>query len=86
VITYRADGSRLAEATYVRGILHEPYRDFWSHGGVSLEGQYCNGLQDGQWRFFNRDTGQLREVLQFVAGREVVDWDAFFGGPRPEGS
>ncbi len=72
VTTYRDDGSRLTEVTYVRGVLHGPYRDFWSHGGVSLDGQYRDGLQDGEWRFYDRDTGDLREVLQFVAGREVV--------------
>jgi len=38
VTTFRDDGSKLAEATYERGVLHGPYRDFWSHGGVSLYG------------------------------------------------
>jgi hypothetical protein len=36
-------------------------------------GQHADGLQVGEWRFYDRDTGELREVLQFVAGREVVD-------------
>ena len=66
--TYRDDGSRLAEATYVRGVLHGPYRDFWSSGGVSLEGQYRDGLEDGEWRYYHHETGELQEVLQFVAG------------------
>jgi antitoxin component YwqK of YwqJK toxin-antitoxin module len=51
VTMFREDGSRLAEMTYVCGVLHGPYRDFWSHGGMSLEGQYRDGLQDGDWRF-----------------------------------
>jgi antitoxin component YwqK of YwqJK toxin-antitoxin module len=73
VTTYRDDGSRLAEATYVHGVLHGPYRDYWSHGGVSLEGQYRNGLKVGEWRFYDHETGKLREVLQFVDGREVMN-------------
>lgn len=84
VTNYRADGSRLAEATYGRGILHGPYRDFWSHGGVSLEGQFRDGQQDGEWRFYDCDTGELREVLRFVAGREVIEWNERFGRARPE--
>lgn len=84
VTTYRADGSRRAEATYVHGVLHGPYRDFGACGGVSLEGQYRDGLQDGEWRFYDRDTGELREVLRFVAGREVVDRGTFFGRVLPE--
>jgi antitoxin component YwqK of YwqJK toxin-antitoxin module len=71
--TYRPDGSVLAEATYVGGVLDGPYRDFWSHGGVSMEGRYRDGLQEGEWRFYDRDTGELREVWLFIAGRQVVD-------------
>lgn len=82
VTTYRDDGSKLAEATYERGVLQGPYRDFWSHGGVSLEGQYVNGVQEGEWRFYDRDTGSLREVLRFEGGREVVVWDDFFRSAR----
>jgi antitoxin component YwqK of YwqJK toxin-antitoxin module len=73
VTTHRDDGSLLTEATYVCGILHGPYRDFWSHGGVSLEGQYRDGMQEGEWRFYDRDTGELREVLRFVDGRELLE-------------
>jgi antitoxin component YwqK of YwqJK toxin-antitoxin module len=71
VTTCRLDGSVLVEASYVGGVLHGPYRDFWSNGRVSLEGQYQNGMKEGEWRFYDQDTGELREVLQFVAGREV---------------
>ena len=51
---------------------------------MSLAGQYANGLKEGEWRFYDRDTGQLREALRFMAGREVVDWDAFFSAARSE--
>ena len=85
VTTYRADGSRLAEATYARGVLHGPYRDFWSNGRVSMEGQYRDGLQDGEWRLYDRDTGELREVLRFAAGREIGARAAPTGRARPQG-
>lgn len=85
VTTFRKDGSRLSEATYVRGVLHGPYRDFWSHGGLSSEGHYRDGLQDGEWRYYDCDTGELRDVLQFTAGREVVNLDALSGRIRREG-
>jgi hypothetical protein len=49
---------------------------------VSLEGQYADGLQEGEWRFYNWDDGSLGEVLHFVGGREVVDWDEFFRAER----
>jgi len=83
VTTYRPDGSVLAEATYAGGILHGPYRDFWSNGRVSLEGQYLDVQQDGEWRSYDQGTGEVREVLRFVGGREVGD--AFLGRSGPEG-
>jgi antitoxin component YwqK of YwqJK toxin-antitoxin module len=76
VMTYRPDGSVLAKTTYAAGVMHGPYRDFWPHGGVSLEGQYRDGMQDGEWRFYDRKTGKLRETIQFVAGLEVTVWNS----------
>jgi antitoxin component YwqK of YwqJK toxin-antitoxin module len=81
VAAYREDGSLLSETTYQRGASHGPYRDYWSNGRVSLEGQYLHGIQEGEWRCYNRD-GSLREVLHFQGGREVVDWDEFFRAAR----
>lgn len=78
-VTFRPDGRLHVEITYVRGVAHGPYRDYWPNGFVSLEGQYVNGLKEGEWRFYHWDDGSLREVLHFVAGREIIDWDAFFG-------
>jgi hypothetical protein len=49
-----------------------------------MEGQYCDGLPEGEWRFYDRDTGELREVLLFVAGREVVNWNAILGRATPK--
>lgn len=83
VTTYRPDRSVLAEATYAGGILHGPYRDFWSNGRVSLEGQYRDGQQYGEWRSYDQGTGEVREVLRFVGGREVGN--AFLGRSGPEG-
>jgi len=83
-VAYREDGSLLLEMTDEHGVAHGPYRDYWSSGRVSLEGQHVNGLQEGAWRFYDRDTGELREVLQFVAGREVIDWDEFLRTARSE--
>ncbi|MBN9523454.1 hypothetical protein J0H58_33905, partial [bacterium] len=81
VTTYRPDGSVLSEATGAGGVRHGPYRDFWPNGRVSLEGQYRDGLQEGEWRFYDQVTGELREVLRFVAGREVGG----VAGPVAEG-
>ena len=81
VTTFRDDGSLLAEVTYERGVRHGPYRDYWPNGWVSLEGQYVNGLQEGEWRYYDCD-GSLREVLQFKGGKEFVDWEAFFREAR----
>jgi antitoxin component YwqK of YwqJK toxin-antitoxin module len=74
VTTFREDGSRLAETTYEQGVAHGPYRDYWSNGRLSLEGQYVHGSKDGEWRFFDLD-GSLREVIRFERGREVVEGD-----------
>jgi antitoxin component YwqK of YwqJK toxin-antitoxin module len=84
-VAYRPDGSLLLEITYVRGVAHGPYRDFWPDGRVAAEGQYADGLQEGEWRFHDTIPGKPLKVLQFIAGREVVDWDAFFGRTQPLG-
>jgi antitoxin component YwqK of YwqJK toxin-antitoxin module len=55
-------------------MLDGPYRDYWSTGGLACEGQYLDGLQQGEWRFYNRD-GSLRERILFSRGREVPEWD-----------
>ena len=81
-VAYREGGSVLLEITYEHGVAHGPYRDFWLNGLVSLEGQHVNGLREGEWRLYDRDTGRLKEVLHFAAGREVVDWDNFFAAAR----
>jgi antitoxin component YwqK of YwqJK toxin-antitoxin module len=64
--------------TYEHGIAHGPYRDYWSNGVLACEGQYVNGVQEGEWRFYNLD-GSLAEVLQFKGGREVVGQTRSFG-------
>jgi antitoxin component YwqK of YwqJK toxin-antitoxin module len=79
---FRPDGRLLVEITYVSGVAHGPYRDYWPDGSVSLEGQYSDGLQEGEWRFYDWDDGSLQEVLRFVGGREVIDWDEFFREAR----
>lgn len=67
------------EVTYAGGVAHGPYRDFWSDGRVATVGQYADGVQEGDWRYYDRGPGEPPEVIRFVAGREVRDWDAFFG-------
>jgi antitoxin component YwqK of YwqJK toxin-antitoxin module len=78
VTTLRGDGSRLSETTYEQGVPHGPYRDYWSNGELSCGGQYVHGVQEGEWRFYSPE-GELREVIRFEGGREVVDWDRIFG-------
>ena len=72
ITTFREDGSLLAETTYNQGVRHGPYRDYWSNGLMSCEGQYVCGMREGEWRFYNLD-GNLGNVLQFEADREVID-------------
>jgi antitoxin component YwqK of YwqJK toxin-antitoxin module len=62
----------LLEITYTKGVAHGPYQDFWSSGRVSLKGQYSAGEMDGEWLYYDWNTGELREVLRFVGGRQVA--------------
>ena len=64
VTTYHPSGSLMSEAVCVGGVRHGPYRDFWPNGRVSLEGQYRDGLQEGEWRFYDQETGEVREVMR----------------------
>ncbi len=79
-VAYRPNGGLLCEITYDQGVAHGPYRAYGSDGRLCSEGQYADGVQDGEWWF---DCVERTEVLLFRAGREVVDWDAFFGHKGP---
>jgi antitoxin component YwqK of YwqJK toxin-antitoxin module len=81
-VAYRKDGAVLLEITYERGVAQGPYRDYWPDGKVACEGQYAGGLQEGEWRFYHRD--RPPETIRFVAGRQVIDWDAFFARARSD--
>jgi hypothetical protein len=70
IATFREDGTRFAETTYHRGVIHGPYRDYWPNSNVACEGQYANGLQDGDWRYYDSD-GSLRMTIHFSNGREI---------------
>ena len=73
-VAHRPDGRLLLEITYVRGVAHGPYRDFWPDGRVASEGQYADGLQDGEWRFHDTVPGYRLYVVRFASGREVAFW------------
>ena len=77
-VAYREDGTLLLEMTYERGVANGPFRDYWPDGRLASEGQYNHGVQEGEWRFYHRP-GEAPEVIQFMGGREIMDWDAFFG-------
>lgn len=81
-VAYHDDGSVLLEITYRQGVAHGPYRDFWQNGRVSMTGQYAEGMQEGEWCLYDRDTGESREVLRFVAGREITGNDPYSGQSR----
>src|SRR5262249_11786141 len=72
------DGKLRVEITYELGVAHGPYRSCWSNGRLSSEGQFVNGVQEGEWRVWRMD-GTHEEVIQFKDGKEVVDWEEQFG-------
>ena len=77
-VAYRQDGALLLDITYNCGVAEGPYRDYWPDGRLACEGQYSRGVQEGEWRFYHCPD-ESPEVIRFVHGREVVDWNAFFG-------
>jgi antitoxin component YwqK of YwqJK toxin-antitoxin module len=77
-VAYRQDGALLLEITYDHGVADGAYRDYGSDGRLACEGQYSCGVQEGEWRFYHRPD-ESPEVIRFVNGREVVDWNSFFG-------
>ncbi len=82
-VAYREDGTLFMEITYDRGVAQGPYRDYWSNGRLACEGEYAGGTQEGEWRFYDRESGELQEVLRFVAGREVIGLGGTLrAGPR----
>jgi hypothetical protein len=73
-VAYREDGPLLLEVTYVRGVTHGPYREFWPDGRVATDGQYAGGVPDGEWRYYDGPPGAERlDVVQFVGGRPHRD-------------
>jgi hypothetical protein len=70
IASFREDGTLFAETTYHRGVAQGSYRDYWHNGNVACEGQNVEGLQDGEWRYYNED-GSLRETIRFSSGQEI---------------
>jgi antitoxin component YwqK of YwqJK toxin-antitoxin module len=64
-------GRIVLEITYDHGVVHGPYRDFWTNGKVASEGQFQEGQKEGIWHYYNPD-GTFRELVEFKAGREVT--------------
>jgi antitoxin component YwqK of YwqJK toxin-antitoxin module len=64
------DGRRVVQITYSHGVVHGPYLDFWSTGGVACEGQFVDGFQDGVWHYYHKD-GTLMEIVHFKHGNAI---------------
>ncbi|WP_375435257.1 toxin-antitoxin system YwqK family antitoxin [uncultured Hymenobacter sp.] len=79
VSDYRTNtGNLLAQFTYDSGILNGPAALYFSRGHLAAQGQFVQGKQSGDWKYWYAN-GQPRQVLRFpVAGpvRILAYWDS----------
>ena len=56
-------------------INHGKYTEFYANGQKFSEGNYVNGVHDGDWSFWH-DNGQLAKKVTFKQGRAEGAWEA----------
>ena len=50
---------------------HGTYKEWWTKGALRVKGAYFEGMQNGEWRFFDTD-GNALPTLYFDMGQEVT--------------
>jgi hypothetical protein len=77
------DGTIFQEMTYVNGIADGPYRSYWPNGLLDAQGQYVNGMQEGEWIFQVKNHDKPIMIIYFEEGKEVINWDFVFKRTLP---
>jgi hypothetical protein len=68
-VVFRENGLVLLEITYLHGVPHGPFRDYWLNGQLGSEGEFNNGKLDGIWKYAHLD-GSVEE-RRYVEGLEI---------------
>jgi antitoxin component YwqK of YwqJK toxin-antitoxin module len=66
--TFHDSGELASELAMVRGVRHGAYREYSTHGQVTLEGAYRNDEKHGEWITRNGG-GELVREERYVAGK-----------------
>jgi len=75
--SYWPNGKLKHEWTYVRGVLHGPYRDFREDGTESMLGEYVDGRQTGLWMIYAPDGSVNTDYSGiYEDGVRVKPWEA----------
>jgi len=56
--------------------FHGEFSEWWDTGKLWKTGQYIDGVQTGEWKFYNR-LGRLTKQGKYVAGRPDGEWVYF---------
>ena len=69
--TWYLDGQLAKEGKMVEDRWHGLYQEWRPDGTQRVRGNYVNGVQDGEWIFYNKE-GKALPPVSFEMGKEVT--------------
>jgi len=57
-------------------VNHGPYVEYWSNGQIFKEGQFRDGVQDGQWKYWH-ENGKIHRTVTYNDGKLEGTFDVF---------
>ncbi|MEO8702614.1 MAG: hypothetical protein ABI867_21400, partial [Kofleriaceae bacterium] len=77
-VSFRSDGSRIAEGAFADNRATGEWRFFHPSGRIAAIGTLRNGQRAGRWTFFRDDKARTRlSTGRFKAGEVVAGWQHF---------
>lgn len=67
IISKHFNGEVKTNNTYVNGVMHGSYKEFYFNGNRRVTGSYVNGKQNGLWTWYY-DTGEVESKVNYLNG------------------
>jgi antitoxin component YwqK of YwqJK toxin-antitoxin module len=81
IVHWHPNGKKMSESVYSHGKAAGPEVSWDDQGRVTMKGQYRNDAQDGDWTYYDPQSGQVVRVDRYQAGRQVASIDYQDGKP-----
>ena len=63
---YYSNGSLQCKGNYINGKANGIWEEYYSNGQLYLKGNYINGKPEKEFNFYNKETGNLENIMYYV--------------------